>query len=257
MKTNPRDNWGDSHRRAMADILLVLASSSLGAQLGFKGGTALYFFYGLDRFSVDLDFDWITSSGGPDDFRSGARAILAKHFPTWKITDAGNVQKSARLLIDYGGGRKLKLEVSWPICSNRYHDRPLFGTPVTVMVPECMYANKLAAMYARFLAQDALANRDLWDVRFFSQMGVRPDESVVRCCTARFPCGEMGVGDFCAFLHTFLLKNRKRFESRVTDGLGDLLSGQSERDRAKVTLYPEVLAVLEKEAFLGRTPSSS
>ena len=29
----------------------------LNSQLVFKGGTCLYLFYGLDRFSVDLDFD--------------------------------------------------------------------------------------------------------------------------------------------------------------------------------------------------------
>lgn len=251
MKKAASDSWGDSHRRAMADLLLALAASPMGGKLGFKGGTALYFFHGLDRFSVDLDFDWIAPKGGPDDFRSGLRAILSKRFPAWKIADSGDVAKSARLLCDYGGGRKLKVEVSWPVCPNRYVEKPLFGVPVTVMVPECMYANKLAATYSRFLAKDALANRDLWDVRFFSKLGIKPDESVIRCRTARFPKGEMSAGEYFAFLRAFLVKNRKRFEPRVTDGLGDLLPTKSDRDRAKATLYPDVLAALEKESFLA------
>jgi predicted nucleotidyltransferase component of viral defense system len=29
--------------------------------LGFKGGTAAYLFYGLERFSTDLDFDLLSS----------------------------------------------------------------------------------------------------------------------------------------------------------------------------------------------------
>lgn len=44
------------------DILLrilrdIYSDESMGPILGFKGGTAAYLFYGLDRFSVDLDFD--------------------------------------------------------------------------------------------------------------------------------------------------------------------------------------------------------
>ena len=35
----------------------VYTDVSIAPLLGFKGGTCAYFFYGLPRFSVDLDFD--------------------------------------------------------------------------------------------------------------------------------------------------------------------------------------------------------
>jgi len=46
------------HRRIMLEVLDEISKDALLANnLGFKGGTACYFLYGLDRFSVDLDFD--------------------------------------------------------------------------------------------------------------------------------------------------------------------------------------------------------
>jgi predicted nucleotidyltransferase component of viral defense system len=47
-----------THKTVLFQILKDIYSDSLLAPfLGFKGGTAAVMFYGLDRFSVDLDFD--------------------------------------------------------------------------------------------------------------------------------------------------------------------------------------------------------
>lgn len=46
------------HTNILTMILKALyTDSSIGPYLGFKGGTASLFFYGLSRFSVDLDFN--------------------------------------------------------------------------------------------------------------------------------------------------------------------------------------------------------
>src|SRR3989344_7431570 len=46
------------HRNILIQILKRIYSHPLlGPNLGFKGGTAAMLFYGLPRFSVDLDFD--------------------------------------------------------------------------------------------------------------------------------------------------------------------------------------------------------
>jgi len=49
----------NKHREIMYSILRDIFSSDLGKYLAFKGGTACYFFHGLDRFSTDLDFDLV------------------------------------------------------------------------------------------------------------------------------------------------------------------------------------------------------
>ena len=48
----------NSHRPILLGILKDLYQDrTVASWLGFKGGTALYFFHGLNRFSVDLDFN--------------------------------------------------------------------------------------------------------------------------------------------------------------------------------------------------------
>jgi len=48
----------EKHQLIMGRILKDVYTDVLIAPLlGFKGGTCAYFFYGLPRFSVDLDFD--------------------------------------------------------------------------------------------------------------------------------------------------------------------------------------------------------
>ena len=51
----------DKHKQVLSKILIDLVrQKSLASKLGFKGGTSLFFFYDLDRFSTDLDFDLVT-----------------------------------------------------------------------------------------------------------------------------------------------------------------------------------------------------
>lgn len=51
------------HRNILLQILKDIYSDiELGPLLGFKGGTAAYLFYQLNRFSVDLDFDLLDAA---------------------------------------------------------------------------------------------------------------------------------------------------------------------------------------------------
>jgi len=55
------------HKINLTGILIDFYKDSLlSSSLGFKGGTAAMLFYGLPRFSVDLDFDYIGSSKNAD-----------------------------------------------------------------------------------------------------------------------------------------------------------------------------------------------
>jgi len=52
-----------THKTILFQILKDIYSNTIIAPfLGFKGGTAALMFYGLDRFSVDLDFDLLDES---------------------------------------------------------------------------------------------------------------------------------------------------------------------------------------------------
>ena len=66
----------NKHKFFMMQILKDIYSDiELANCLGFKGGTALMFFYDLPRFSVDLDFNLIHAEAEESDYQN-LRAIL-------------------------------------------------------------------------------------------------------------------------------------------------------------------------------------
>lgn len=84
----------------------------IGDNFVLKGGTALSLFYGLDRYSEDLDFD---AKSNNMDFTKQ----LKKHksFADWNISIKKNTGVVFRAMLDYGanshlGAYPLKIEVS-------------------------------------------------------------------------------------------------------------------------------------------------
>lgn len=85
---------------------------SVGDNYIFKGGTALRFYYGLDRYSEDLDFD--TISNNMDIVK---RLKSHKDFKNWQIYEKKFSETSSRFTIDYGamtplGKYPLKIDIS-------------------------------------------------------------------------------------------------------------------------------------------------
>lgn len=94
------------HRFLLVHILKDIYSDiELATSLGFKGGTAMMFFYDLPRFSVDLDFN-LTTRDKQDVVYEKVRSILLKY---GKIADEAKKYFGPVLVLDYGvGERKLK-----------------------------------------------------------------------------------------------------------------------------------------------------
>lgn len=91
----------------MQDILHYVGDNFI-----FKGGTALRFYYGLDRYSEDLDFDAI--SNNMDIIK---RLKNHKDFKNWQIYEKKVSEISTRYTIDYGakdefGNYPLKIDIS-------------------------------------------------------------------------------------------------------------------------------------------------
>lgn len=83
-----------------------------GDKYVLKGGTALFLYYGLDRYSEDLDFDCLTNNM---DFTK--RLIKHKDFKNWDISIKKNTDTVFRAMINYQansslGEYPLKIEVS-------------------------------------------------------------------------------------------------------------------------------------------------
>lgn len=128
--------------------------------LGFKGGTALMFFYGLPRFSVDLDFN-LTNPEKEETVYKKVRNILLKY---GKIHDEAMKYYGPIVVLDYGSGeRKLKVEITNRQFDNHYEIKNLLGINIKVMVQSDMFAHKLCAL----LDRNAITNRDIFDCWFF------------------------------------------------------------------------------------------
>ncbi len=151
------------HRFFLVQILKDIYSDvELAATLGFKGGTAMMFFYDLPRFSVDLDFN-LRTRDNQDLAYEKVRSILLKY---GKITDEAKKFYGPVLVLDYGAGeRKLKVEISNRIFSNRYEVKNFLGINMMVMVKPDMFAHKVCAL----LDRNTLTNRDIFDSWFFMQ----------------------------------------------------------------------------------------
>jgi len=153
----------NKHKYYMLQILRDIYSDlELANYLGFKGGTALMFFYDLPRFSVDLDFNLLKPEKGNEVYQK-VRDILLKY---GKIDDEAQKFFGPVLVLNYGSGeRKLKVEISNRQYDNQYEVKTIMGINMLVMTVSDMFAHKLCAL----LDRNELTNRDIFDCWFFME----------------------------------------------------------------------------------------
>jgi predicted nucleotidyltransferase component of viral defense system len=140
----------------------IYSDVELANYLGFKGGTAMFLFHNLNRFSVDLDFNLLKSEK-EDAVYEKVREILLKY---GKIDDEAKKFFGPLLVLNYAAGeRNLKIEISNRQSECRYEMFDFMGINMLVMSEPDMFANKLCAL----LDRNALTNRDIFDCWFFMQ----------------------------------------------------------------------------------------
>ena len=163
----------NKHKFFLMQILKDIYSDiELANCLGFKGGTALMFFYDLPRFSVDLDFNLLNPAKEKTVYEK-VRTILSKQ---GKIFDEAMKFYGPIIVLDYGiGERKLKVEISSRQWNNRYEIKNLLGINMQVMVASDMFAHKLCAM----LDRGEVTNRDIFDSWFFMQKQTPINKDIV------------------------------------------------------------------------------
>ncbi len=163
----------NKHKFLLVQILKdIYADIQLSNILGFKGGTALMFFYDLPRFSVDLDFN-LLDKNQEDMVYNRVRKILLKY---GSIYDEAKKFYGPLVVLNYGHTeRNLKVEISNRVFENRYEIKNLLGINIKVMVLEDMFAHKLCALSDR----KSIANRDLFDCWFFLEKRTPINKDIV------------------------------------------------------------------------------
>jgi predicted nucleotidyltransferase component of viral defense system len=149
------------HKTILLQLLKdIYASSSIGPVLGLKGGTAAHFFYGLGRFSVDLDFDLLNES--KEDIVFNQIENILREYGT--IKEKQKKLNTLFFLLSYGErDQNIKVEINRRNFGSRYELKSYLGVSMLVMIKEDMFAHKLVAM----LERTKTANRDVFDVWHF------------------------------------------------------------------------------------------
>jgi predicted nucleotidyltransferase component of viral defense system len=161
------------HKNILLRILKdIYTDNSLGPLLGFKGGTAAYFFYGLDRFSVDLDFDLLTKDKEQEVFDKIEK--IASEYG--QIKEKINKSHTLLIILSYSEqAQNIKIEINKRSFNSHYEIKNYLGISMLVMSKEDMLAHKLVAM----LERGKIANRDVFDIHFFLKSNWEINKAIV------------------------------------------------------------------------------
>jgi predicted nucleotidyltransferase component of viral defense system len=217
------------HRFFLVQILKEIYSDlELANYLGFKGGTAMMFFYDLPRFSVDLDFDLLKAEKEELVFEK-VRQIILNH---GTIYDEAIKFYGPLIVLDYGiGERKLKVEISNRMFENQYEIKNLLGFNVRVMVESDMFAHKLCAM----LDRDSSTSRDIFDSWFFLKRQTPVNKDIIEF---RMKTTYPDYIEAC-IKHLEVIKS-----NRLLDGLGELMEDEI-KQFVRTKLLEETISLLK------------
>lgn len=215
------------HRYFMMQVLLaIFRDKELSLRLAFKGGTSLLMFHQLPRFSTDLDFNLLDEMYAEEVFHK-IHNILLKF---GKIDDEAMKFHEPLLVLNYGGNRMLKVEISCRQYDNHYETMTLAGTDVRTMTMPDMFAHKLCALGER------TTPRDIFDVWFFLQRGTDINPNIVRLRTG------FSVAEYSALCAEQVRKTSSR---QLMQGLGELLNDRISKSFVKNNLIENAAASLE------------
>jgi predicted nucleotidyltransferase component of viral defense system len=218
-----------THKTILFQILKdIYSNTRIAPFLGFKGGTAALLFYGLDRFSVDLDFDLLDEDQEEIVFEQVTN-IVGKY---GTIREANRKRFGIFYVLSYGDkARHIKVEINRRKFGSRYEIKTYLGVSMLVMTSEDVFAHKLVAMHERI----GKTSRDIYDVWFFLRQRFPINREIVQ---------ERSGMSFDAFLQTCIGQLEKMSNRKILDGVGELLT-PSQKDWAKAKLREDTIAMLK------------
>jgi len=159
----------EKHQLIMGRILRdIYSDTSISSLIGFKGGTCAYFFYGLSRFSVDLDFDLFTFDLVTQQIVYEKVDNMLKAYG--EVKDHYIKRNTIFFLLSCGDAdQNVKVEINMrihiPNIREHYELKEYLGISMLVGKKDYLFASKLVALTDR----QTLAMRDIYDVWFFAK----------------------------------------------------------------------------------------
>lgn len=236
---NPQDA---KHKVWLFRLLSAIANNAfLVSVLYFKGGTCAAMRGFLDRFSVDLDFDYL---GEKKDIAK-AQKEMEKIFKKLGLEIKDRSRNIPQYFLKYeskaGERNTLKIDISFPPPkSNRYESVEIIEIDriINCQTIETMFANKLVALIERYEKTGSIASRDLYDIHHFFMQGFRYNAEIIQERRNQEPL------DFIEALIEFIKKEIT--QTIVDQDLNTLLEPKKIRQIRKI-LKQESLVFLQDE----------
>jgi len=221
-------NW-KKHKIIMVQILKdIYQDTRISSFLGFKGGTACYLFYNLNRCSADLDFDLLKSES-----KNLVYQEIKKIVKKYTIIKEEYIKKNTIFfLLSYGEEeRNIKIEISTRILGNHYRVLNYLGISMLVIKKEDMFANKLIALTQR----KRIANRDIFDLYYFFSNHWDINENIIKLRAGK---------DLNKYLKDCIKCVGKVNNNQILQGLGELVD-EKQKHWIRENLKKEILFLLE------------
>lgn len=177
---NPQDAI---HKAWLYRVLIAIVDNANLHDLYFKGGTCAAMAGFLDRFSVDLDFDYVGDQKG----LAKVRLELEKIFKYLGLEIKDASVKVPQFFLKYPakdafGRNTLKIDINFPPpYANIYEPIRLVDIDRIVICQNVstMFANKLVAVLDRFKHNNSIAGRDIYDIHHFFLNGYNYNKDVI------------------------------------------------------------------------------
>lgn len=226
----------EKHQLIMGQILKdIYTDISIGSLLGFKGGTCAYFFYGLTRFSVDLDFDLLViNEENKNLVFERVIAILSNY---GQVKDKQIKRFTIFALLSYGqDDHNLKIEINIRGLVDKLRDyyeiKEYLGISMLVAKKDYLFASKLAALTSR----NETAMRDIYDIHYFAQRNWDINAEIIKKRTSKT------IKEYLADCIVFINKTK---DNQILKGLGELVEGEKEKERIKSRLKADSIFMLK------------
>lgn len=236
---NPQDAV---HKAWLYRLLInIFDNNYLSQVLRFKGGTCASMLGYLDRFSIDLDFDYI---GKKEDMEK-TKKELKKIFNTLDLEIKDESKNVPQFFLRYKSSEKsrsnIKIDTTFPPPNSNIYEAQFFSDiqrTIYCQNIETMFANKLVAPLDRYKKKQSIASRDVYDIHTFFMKKFKYNKEVIIERTGKT------VLEFFKELYQFIDKNLNN--KMIDQDLNPLIS----YDKFKVirkTLKQEVLMLINEE----------
>ena len=212
----------------------IYSDISISPLLGFKGGTAAYLFYGLPRFSTDLDFDILSED--ENDRKIVYNKILEIIKKYGIIKDSYIKKYTIFALLSYSDmDSNIKIEINTKNqiknIKSKYELKKYLGISMMVAKKEYLFAGKISALTMR----TKTAMRDIYDINYFAKNNWDIDEEAVKSISNR---------DKKEQLLLCLEVIEKIKDNEIMTGLGELVK-EEEKEWIRKDLSEETIFMIK------------